>query len=248
MRRVQKSGTDGTRAIVRDKSKDSIAIFGNIEEGLSAGESQTGRFTTKRTTLRHSLAGSSPGARPRQSLVGLPRPSVVERRSSTMHRRFSITEVEDDVEMSREGNTPGGMSSQDDNSFWDATDTHHVLPVFASARTYVPSSFESLLVQSFFGVLTPLICEKLVCGQAGQSVVQISMPTSLVGRIFVDMFRIFSYHHVSAITISLFSCFIMIFRLFVSGCIERRRSVLGLPYHTYILHHRFVCFALGLNR
>merc|ERR1712000_142629 len=102
----------------------------------------------------------------------------------------SITEVEDDVEMSREGNTPGGMSSQDDNSFWDATDTHHVLPVFASARTYVPSSFESLLVQSFFGVLTPLICEKLVCGQAGQTVMQADVPISMVGRKFLDLFRI----------------------------------------------------------
>merc|ERR1712000_680498 len=109
----------------------------------------------------------------------------------------SITEVEDDVEMSREGNTPGGMSSQDDNSFWDATDTHHVLPVFASARAYVPSSFESLLVQSFFGVLTPLICEKLVCGQNGQSVMQVDLLRELIGRRYMDLFRLFLQHQVT---------------------------------------------------
>lgn len=30
---------------------------------------------------------------------------------------------------------------------WDAMDSHHVLPVFSSAKAFVPSSFESLLVQ-----------------------------------------------------------------------------------------------------
>ena len=80
--------------------------------------------------------------------------------------------------------------------FWDATDTHHMLPVFASARAYVPSSFESLLVQSFFGVLTPLICEKLVCGQAGQTVLQADVPMIMLGKRFLDLFRFMSYHHI----------------------------------------------------
>jgi hypothetical protein len=81
--------------------------------------------------------------------------------------------------------------------FWDATDTHHMLPIFASARAYVPSSFESLLVQSFFNVLTPLICEKLVCGQFGQAVLQIEIPPEMIGKRFVDMYRVMSHHHVS---------------------------------------------------
>ena len=85
-----------------------------------------------------------------------------------------------------------------EQKFWDATDTHHMLPVFAAARAYVPSTFESLLVQSFFGVLTPLICEKLVCGQSGQTVMQIDVPNKLVGRVFLDLFRKFSYHHLIA--------------------------------------------------
>ena len=83
-----------------------------------------------------------------------------------------------------------------DDDFWNATDTHHMLPVFAAARAYVPSSFESLLVQSFFGVLTPMMCEIFVCGQSGQSIMQIDVPEKLYGRTFLDMFRIFSYHQV----------------------------------------------------
>ena len=82
-------------------------------------------------------------------------------------------------------------------NFWDAADTHHMLPIFSSARAYVPSSFESLLIQSFFCVLTPLICEKLVCGQGAQTVLQYEIPHKMVGRKFLDLFRLLSHHHVS---------------------------------------------------
>lgn len=81
-------------------------------------------------------------------------------------------------------------------NFWDAADTHHMLPIFTSARAYVPSSFESLLIQSFFSVLTPLICEKLVCGQAGQTVFQYEVPREMVGRKFIELYRLLSHHHV----------------------------------------------------
>ena len=90
------------------------------------------------------------------------------------------------------------------DDFWSATDTHHMLPVFASARAYVPSSFDSLLVQSFFGSLTPVMCEIFVCGQSGQSIMQIEVPDKLHGRTFYDMFRIFSYHKVSCANYILF--------------------------------------------
>ena len=73
--------------------------------------------------------------------------------------------------------------------FWDAMDTHHVLPVFASGKAYVPASFESLLVQSFYSVLTPVICDKLVCGQNSQTVMQAEVPNILAGRRFMDVFR-----------------------------------------------------------
>lgn len=80
--------------------------------------------------------------------------------------------------------------------FWDAMDTHHVLPVFASGRAYVPASFESLLVQSFYSVLTPIICDKLVCGQSKQTVMQAEIPDVLIGRKFVDLLRTFAMHNV----------------------------------------------------
>jgi hypothetical protein len=34
-----------------------------------------------------------------------------------------------------------------ENQLWDTLTTHHMLPVFAEARAFVPTSFESLLVQ-----------------------------------------------------------------------------------------------------
>ena len=83
-----------------------------------------------------------------------------------------------------------------DEELWDAMDSHHVLPVFASARAFVPSSFESLLVQSFYIKLTPMICDKLVCGQLSQTVMQIDVPYRLIGSTFCDLFRIFIYFQV----------------------------------------------------
>jgi hypothetical protein len=99
--------------------------------------------------------------------------------------------------------------------FWDATDTHHMLPIFASARAYVPSSFESLLVQSFFNVLTPLICEKLVCGQFGQAVLQIEIPPEMIGKRFVDMYRVMSHHHVSSLLLLLVLILLLLLLLFL---------------------------------
>ena len=70
-------------------------------------------------------------------------------------------------------------------------DSYHVLPVFASAKAFVPSSFETLLVQSFFVKLTPVICEKFVCGQLEQSMLSIEVPKELIGKCWKDLFRIF---------------------------------------------------------
>jgi len=78
----------------------------------------------------------------------------------------------------------------------DAMDSHHVLPVFASAKAFMPSSFESLLVQSFYVKLTPIICEKFVIGQLVQTVMQIAIPKELVGRRFIDLYRLFLLNQV----------------------------------------------------
>jgi hypothetical protein len=82
------------------------------------------------------------------------------------------------------------------DSFWDASATHYILPVFASGRAYVPSTFESLLVQSFFGGLAPMICELFVCGQGNQAVLQVNIPKYFFDKTFADLVRFFLSHRV----------------------------------------------------
>jgi hypothetical protein len=92
--------------------------------------------------------------------------------------------------------TEKGKSKKKDNfqatrNFWDLHGTHHVLPVFAAGRSYVPSMFDTLLCQSFFSSLAPLMCERLVCGEGSQTIFQEPVPTPYVGHMFVDLFRAF---------------------------------------------------------
>lgn len=96
------------------------------------------------------------------------------------------------------GMVPGAGDAQHhkENKLWDALTTHHMLPVFAAAKAFVPTSFESLLVQSFYLSLTPVICEKLVCGQVDQIIIQIPLPAVLDGHPFVNLFRLFMNYKV----------------------------------------------------
>lgn len=79
---------------------------------------------------------------------------------------------------------------------WEQMDNYNILPVYASARVFVPSSFETLLVQSFYVKLTPLICEKFVCGQLGQTFQQVDVPITIAGRSFLDLYRLFLANNV----------------------------------------------------
>ena len=162
--------------LASDDEDDNKKVIGKTEAGDNIG-----RFTSKRNTLRQTVKDPT--------MCRLP--TIIGRRSSTIENAPPFIDVAHIKE-------PNADTSSGETKFWDATDTHHMLPVFAAARAYVPSSFESLLVQSFFGVLTPLICEKLVCGQAGQTVLQADVPSVLLGRRFLDLFRIMSYNHVSS--------------------------------------------------
>jgi len=80
-------------------------------------------------------------------------------------------------------------SAAKDQLFWTSNDTHHRLPVFASGNAFVPANFDSLLVQSFFSSLTPLLCERLVCGSKSQMCFQVPVPEPFVDRYFVDLYR-----------------------------------------------------------
>lgn len=86
-----------------------------------------------------------------------------------------------------------------EKSLWEGVDTYNIFPVYASARVFVPSSFETLLVQSFYEKLTPLICEKFVCGQLGQTFQQVDLPRNLQGSRFVDLYRLFFANRVMCI-------------------------------------------------
>eukprot|EP00602_Paraphysomonas_sp_CaronLab_P000471 CAMPEP_0185018052 /NCGR_PEP_ID=MMETSP1103-20130426/903_1 /TAXON_ID=36769 /ORGANISM="Paraphysomonas bandaiensis, Strain Caron Lab Isolate" /LENGTH=1629 /DNA_ID=CAMNT_0027547741 /DNA_START=137 /DNA_END=5026 /DNA_ORIENTATION=- len=72
---------------------------------------------------------------------------------------------------------------------WGVDDTHHILPIFAAGRAVVPSSFDSMLCQSFFGTVAPQLCEKLVCGQDTQMLYHVPIPSTFFGRKYKDMFR-----------------------------------------------------------
>ena len=99
--------------------------------------------------------------------------------------------------------------------FWDAMDSHHILPVFAAGRVYVPETFETLMVQSFYNSVTPIICDKLVCGQKGQAVMQAKLPATTDGMSFVQLYRLWSRFE------------IVVFGLFRAPC---RESKSFLPF------------------
>ena len=68
--------------------------------------------------------------------------------------------------------------------------------VFTVPQPFVVSfssvvAIDTILANSYFDQFTPLICERLVCGQDLQTMYQIDIPTSFVNRKFVDIFRAF---------------------------------------------------------
>lgn len=95
----------------------------------------------------------------------------------------------------------GNMLDTMNASDWDAMETHYVLPVFASAKAFVPSSFESLIVQSFYEKLTPVICDKFVCGQKAQSMRSVKIPPNMTRRKYIDLFRLFCANNVLCVAI-----------------------------------------------
>ena len=88
----------------------------------------------------------------------------------------------------------GGASAS--TSFWDATNTHHILPVFASGIAFVPSTFDTILCQSFYNTLIPSLCEAMVCGQNHKSIFLIKVPPNYIGMKFGNIFRAFNSRNV----------------------------------------------------
>ena len=76
-----------------------------------------------------------------------------------------------------------------DDTFWTIDESINILPVFASGNAYVPVSFDSLMVQSFFDSFIPRLCEGMVCGTSLQTMRQVPVPKAMAGCFFVDMYR-----------------------------------------------------------
>jgi len=76
-----------------------------------------------------------------------------------------------------------------DDTFWTIDESINILPVFASGNAYVPVSFDSLMVQSFFDTFIPRLCEGIVCGTSLQTMRQVPVPKAMAGCFFVDMYR-----------------------------------------------------------
>lgn len=76
-----------------------------------------------------------------------------------------------------------------DDTFWTIDESINMLPVFASGNAYVPNSFDSLLIQSFYDSFIPKACETFICGSDHQTMVQVPIPKAMIGCFFVDLFR-----------------------------------------------------------
>lgn len=93
---------------------------------------------------------------------------------------------------------------KDPELFWSAFGTYHLFPVFAAGRAFYPSSFDNILCHCFYNYFTPLLYEKLVCGQKYQTIYRIRIPESFAGRWFVDIYRAFVSHFI--LPLGLYRC------------------------------------------
>ena len=68
---------------------------------------------------------------------------------------------------------------------------HRTYSFFSSFSSSPAVAIDTILANSYFDQFTPLICERLVCGQDQQTMYQIDVPAPFVHRKFVDIFRAF---------------------------------------------------------
>ena len=113
--------------------------------------------------------------------------SIRYRKTNNQYLQENSARLKEEEEVVQRDNAEYRAEKQ----LWEQLDRYNILPVYASARVFVPASFETLLVQSFYVKLTPLICEKFVCGQLGQTFQQVAVPIALAGRKFLDSYRVF---------------------------------------------------------
>lgn len=123
---------------------------------------------------------------------------------STIYRNSEYVNIE--TRTPKESDIEGTKFSKGKASFWDAMNGHQILPVFASGKAFVPATFDTLLCQSFFSALTPIICEALVRGQKRQTTFLVPIPEGFYDRSYLDLFRALNSRNVLPLGLYRSSC------------------------------------------
>ena len=168
--------------IMRHVRQQRQQLKAETDEGIILGRAFNGAFATKKRVV---FSKSDDGVDEEEM--------TAEERLDQMLKELGRDELHEKVRDSHtkkaEDNAKFWEFTSAEASFWDATNSHHTLPVFSSGKAFVPSTFDSLLCQSFFGSLTPVVCEKLVCGQKYQTMYQIDVPQPFHNRDFLLFYR-----------------------------------------------------------
>eukprot|EP00604_Paraphysomonas_vestita_P000595 CAMPEP_0174825736 /NCGR_PEP_ID=MMETSP1107-20130205/43060_1 /TAXON_ID=36770 /ORGANISM="Paraphysomonas vestita, Strain GFlagA" /LENGTH=215 /DNA_ID=CAMNT_0016057649 /DNA_START=2178 /DNA_END=2822 /DNA_ORIENTATION=- len=100
---------------------------GNISRKPSISGNLEGRFTTKRLSRVSSISPNGRKQSTARSNSTFPsETNNLRRQISTMHRRVSTIEYEPELEKAKENSSTYDVNKEE--TFWDATDTHHMLP------------------------------------------------------------------------------------------------------------------------
>jgi hypothetical protein len=173
----------------RERNYNSKQVINTASTDEISNKLGAGTFTTRKKSVQE-----------RKSVSILPSQAIVTNRHDSEHDVSAVklahsfgSSVEKIITEAREvvKHYNDQISGAGIEKFWDAMDSHHVLPVFASGTAYIPSCFESLLVSNWYSKITPILCEKFIVGQGSQSFALVPIPKDLVGRLFMDIFRVF---------------------------------------------------------
>lgn len=132
----------------------------------------------------------------RKSILSVSTEPVVEEKKKKSSPKKQETEASSMSKRNALIQAQSGAGSKAAVSFWDATNSHHILPVFASGIAFVPASYDTIICQSFYNTLIPVLVESLVCGQGSKNIFSVKVPLNYVGMTFGDVFRAFGSRNI----------------------------------------------------
>ena len=183
--------------IKRSKANIEMAkIKRRMQEKVGATGSAPVGTSMRRQTPKTSTQGTFMLKRRQTKAVNIP-PLVVEEKVLEIKKDKNENKASDDAMTKRkvllQAQNAGSKAAV---SFWDASNSHHILPVFASGIAFVPASYDTILCQSFYNTLIPIIVETMVCGQGSKTIFLIKLPPNYIGRTFRDIFRAFNSRNI----------------------------------------------------